>query len=127
MARGVSPEAQERLAADRELADRLPGLLDDAAEADEELRAAQAAGTPETEVRELAMRLDGALTDAMRAAYAQRRVEIGPRGYDDWLYRRARMAKPAVRRWTMEAERLLTMREEHRLTGVPRLPIPRAS
>ena len=127
MARRVSPEAQERLSADRELADRLADLLDSAAEADEELRAAQASRKPEPEVRALAMRLDDALTEAMRAAYARRRVEIGPRGYDDWIYRRARMAKPAVKLWTAEAERLLTLREEHRLTGVPRLPIPRAS
>ena len=127
MARRVSPEAQERLSADRELADRLADLLDDAAEADEELRAAQASRTPEPEVRELAMRLDDALTEAMRAAYARQRVEIGARGYDDWIYRRTRMAKPAVKTWTAEAERLLTLREEHRLTGVPHLPIPRAS
>ena len=123
MARRVSSEARERLAADQELADRFPELLDRAAEADGALRDAQAAGRPEDEVRALAVELDTALTDAMRAAYARQRVEIGPRGYDDWIYRRARKAKPYVRRWTAEAERLLTMREENRLTGVPHLPI----
>jgi len=123
MGRRVSAEAQERLAADKELAERFPELLDRAAELDGALRDAQAEGRPEDEVRARAVELDGALTDAMRAAYARQRVEIGPRGYDDRLYRRARKAKPNVRRWTAEAERLLTLREENRLTGVPNLPI----
>lgn len=123
MARRVSPEARERLAADQELAGQFPDLLDRAAELDRELRDAQAEGKPEDEVRALAVELDGALTDAMRAAYARQRVEIGPRGYDDRIYTRARKAKPNVRRWTAEAERLLTLREENRLNGVPSLPI----
>lgn len=123
MARRVSPEARERLAADQDLAGRFPDLLDRAAELDRALRDAQAEGKPEDEVRALAVELDGALTDAMRAAYARQRVEIGVRGYDDRIYTRARKAKPNVRRWTAEAERLLTLREENRLTGVPSLPI----
>lgn len=123
MARRVSPEARERLAADQELAGQFPDLLDRAAELDRELRDAQAEGKPEDEVRALAVELDGALTDAMRAAYARQRVEIGPRGYDDRIYTRARKAKPNVRGWTAEAERLLTLREENRLNGVPSLPI----
>ena len=32
------------------------------------------------------------------------------------------MATSPVRAWTMEAERLLTLRESHRLTGIVRLP-----
>jgi hypothetical protein len=32
------------------------------------------------------------------------------------------MATPPVRAWTMEAQRLLTLRESHRLTGIARLP-----
>lgn len=127
MARGVSAESEERLAADRELAGRLPELLDRAAEVEGALREAQAEGKPEDEVRALAVELDDALTDAMRAAYARERVEIGARGYDDWIYRRARKAKPHVRRWTAEAERLLTLREEIRLTGIPSLPVKYAS
>jgi hypothetical protein len=59
----------------------------------------------------------------MRAAYAAQRAEIGPRGYDDWIYRRKGKAKSAVHAWTDEAERLLTLRETHRLTGMP--PAPR--
>ena len=41
----------------------------------------------------LAKRLDTALTDAMRAAYAAERVAIGPRGYDDRIFRRKAKAK----------------------------------
>lgn len=123
MARRVTPEAQEHLAADRELAGRFPDLLDRVAEADAALRDAEAAGRPDDEVRPLAVELDAALTDAMRAAYARQRVEIGARGYDDWIYRRFRKARPYVKVWTTEAERLLTMREAHRLNGVPHLPI----
>jgi len=59
----------------------------------------------------------------MRAAYAAQRAEIGPRGYEDRIYRRKAMAKSAVHAWTDEAERLLTLRETHRLTGMP--PAPR--
>jgi len=58
----------------------------------------------------------------MRAAFAAQRAEIGPLGYDDRIYRRKAMATSPVRAWTMEAERLLTLRESHRLTGIVRLP-----
>ena len=58
----------------------------------------------------------------MRAAYAAQRAEIGPRGYEDRIYRRKAKAKPAVHAWTDEAERLLTLRETHRLTGFPPRP-----
>jgi hypothetical protein len=75
------------------------------------------------ELYPLARDLDDALTSAMRAAYAAQRAEIGPRGYEDWIYRRKAKAKSAVHAWTDEAERLLTLRETHRLTGMP--PAPR--
>ena len=58
----------------------------------------------------------------MRAAYAAERVAIGPRGYDDRIYRRKAKATSPVRVWSAEAERLLTLRESHRLTGIPRVP-----
>jgi hypothetical protein len=58
----------------------------------------------------------------MRAAFAAERAEIGPRGYDDRIYRRKAMATQPVRAWTMEAQRLLTLRESHLLTGIARLP-----
>ncbi len=58
----------------------------------------------------------------MRSAYAAVRAEIGPRGYDDRIYRRKAMATPVVHALNAEAERLLTMRETHRLTGIPQRP-----
>jgi hypothetical protein len=79
------------------------------------------------EVRRLAEDLDAALTAAMRAAYAAQRAEIGPRGYDDRIYRRKAKAKPQVHALTAEAERLLTLRENHRLNGIPSVPYEPAS
>ncbi len=58
----------------------------------------------------------------MRSAYAAMRAEIGALGYDDRIYRRKAMAKPAVHALHAEAERLLTLRETHRLTGIPPRP-----
>jgi hypothetical protein len=74
------------------------------------------------EIRRLAEDLDAALTEAMRAAYAAQRAEIGPRGYEDRIYRRKAMAKPRVHALTAEAEHLLTLRENHRLNGIPAVP-----
>jgi hypothetical protein len=70
----------------------------------------------------LARNLDVALTDATRAAYAAQRAEIGPLGYEDRIYFRKAKATSAVHAWTDEAERLLTLRETHRLTGFPPRP-----
>jgi hypothetical protein len=118
----VSPEAEQMLAADEALAARFDELLGHARDAEQELRDAQAAATPLEDQYRLAKALDAALTDAMRAAFAAERVAIGPRGYEDRIYRRKAKATPPVRSWSMEAERLLTLRESHRLTGIPRLP-----
>jgi hypothetical protein len=118
----VSANAESEYAADVALAGQFDHLLDSARAAEQELRAAQARARPATEVYPLAQRLDQALTDAMRAAYAAQRAEIGPRGYDDRIYRRKARAKPPVHAWTDEAERLLTLRETHRLTGFPERP-----
>lgn len=118
----VSQEAEQKLAADQSLATSFDELLAEARSAEQELRDAEAANVPLRERHRLAKRLDAALTDAMRAAYAAERVAIGPRGYDDRIYRRKAKATPPVRVWTAEAERLLTLRESHRLTGIPRLP-----
>ena len=63
-----------------------------------------------------------AFLEDMRAAYAAQRAEIGPRGYEDRIFRRKSMAKPAVRALTAEAERLLTLRENHRLNRIPEVP-----
>jgi hypothetical protein len=117
-----SQEALNLHAADAaEAADR-GKLLDAARAADAALREAEAAHAPVTELHRLAVALDAALTAAMRAAYAAQRAEIGPRGYEDRIYYRKAKAKPAVRAITAEAERLLTLRENHRLNRIPEVP-----
>jgi hypothetical protein len=118
----VSPEAEQKSAADHALAARFDELLAEARVAEQELRDGEAANAPLIERYRLAKRLDAALTEAMRAAYAAERVAIGPLGYEDRIYRRKAKATPPVRVWSAEAERLLTLRESHRLTGIPRIP-----
>jgi hypothetical protein len=114
-----SADAEERYAADVALAARREDLLGTAREAESRFRQAQARRAPDAELRPLAENLDTALTAAMRAAYAAMRAEIGPRGYDDRIFRRKAMAKPRVHALTAEAEHLLTLRETHRLNGIP--------
>ncbi|GAA3729323.1 hypothetical protein [Salinactinospora qingdaonensis] len=117
--RKASAEALRQHAADEETARRLPELLEAARQAEHAFHEAQRddpeADTPE--VRRLSAALDTALTDAMRAAYAKQRALIGPRGYDDRIYRRKRSARPEVKEVTSLAESLLTLRERHRLHG----------
>jgi hypothetical protein len=133
MRRGVkgrpkpTKEAMQQYQADAALAARREELLAAAREAENLFRQAQARRAPDAEVRRLAEDLDAALTAAMRAAYAARRAEIGPRGYDDRIYRRKANAKPRVHALTAEAERLLTLRETHRLNGVPAVPFEPAT
>ena len=115
----VSEKAAGQYAADRALAARSGELLDAARAAEHAFRAAQGTAAPLAAQHALALALDAALTDAMRAAYAAERAEIGPRGYDDRIFRRKAKARPAVHALTDEAERLLTMRETHMLTGIP--------
>jgi hypothetical protein len=119
----VSAKAEAEYAADVALAAQFDNLLAEARSAEQAFRRAQARAVPGDELYPLARKLDSALTSVMRAAYAAQRAEIGPRGYDDWIYRRKAKAKPAVHAWTDEAERLLTLRETHLLTGIP--PAPR--
>jgi hypothetical protein len=114
-----SSDAQQRYEADAALGAQRAELLDAAGEAEGQLREAQARQAPEAELRRLALDLDTALTAAMHAAFAARRAEIGPLGYDDRIYRRKKMATPAVHALTAEAERLLTLRETHRLNDIP--------
>jgi hypothetical protein len=123
----VSPEATAKYEADVALAGQFDDLFAQAQTAEQALRDAQANGATDTELYRAGKRLDGALTDVMRAAYAAQRATIGPRGYDDRIYRRKAMATSPVRAWTMEAERLLTLRESHRLTGIVRLARPPAT
>jgi hypothetical protein len=114
-----SSEAEQSYAADLALAGRRAELLDAAAQAETDFRQAQARRASDAEVRRLALALDARLTDAMRAAFAAQRAEIGPRGYDDRIYRRKAKAKPHIHALTAEAERLLTLRETHRLNDIP--------
>ncbi|MDE3725295.1 hypothetical protein PWG71_28275 [Nocardiopsis sp. N85] len=115
-------QVRESLMADRETAARLDDLLREVAAAQTALDDARAADAPVEELHERGLVLDAALTEAMRAAYARERVLIGPKGYEDRLQRRKRLARPEVRQATEVAERLLTVRETHRLHGVQRVP-----
>jgi hypothetical protein len=118
----ISAAAEADYLADVALAARFPELLGRARAAEQEYRQAQAARAPGSEQYQLAHAFDVALTDVTRAAYAAQRAEIGPRGYEDRIYHRKAKATPAVHAWTTEAERLLTLRETHRLTGFPARP-----
>ena len=118
----ISAAAEADYLADVALAANFDQLLGRAQAADQEFRMAQAEGAPANVQYARARDLDAALTDATRAAYAAQRAEIGPAGYEDRIYRRKAKATSAVHRWTDEAERLLTLRETHRLTGFPARP-----
>jgi D-alanyl-D-alanine dipeptidase len=118
----ISQEARAKYVADAALAAQFGDLLARAQSAEQEFREAQASAASLERLYDLGKRLDAALTDVMRAAFAAQRAEIGPRGYDDRIFRRKAMATSGVRAWTREAQRLLTLRETHRLTGIVRLP-----
>jgi hypothetical protein len=118
----VGQEAMASYAADVALAGQFDDLFTQARTAEDALRSAQAEGASAADLHQFGKRLDEALTAVMRAAFAAERAEIGPRGYEDRIYRRKAMATSAVRAWTMEAQRLLTLRESHRLAGIVRLP-----
>jgi hypothetical protein len=118
----VSQEAIAKYTADVTLSEQFDDLLAQARAVEQALRVAQAAGEPGATLHRLGKRLDEALTAVMRSAFAAQRAEIGPRGYQDRIFRRKAMATPPVRAWTLEAQRLLTLRESHRLTGIVRLP-----
>ena len=122
-----SAEAEQRYEADVALAASREELLRVAREAESAFRQAQGRRAPEAELLRLAQNLDTALTAAVWAAYAAQRAEIGPRGYDDRIYRRKAKATPRVHALTSEAERLLTLRETHRLNDIPAVtydPVP---
>ncbi len=118
----ASETAQAKYEADVQLAAQFDELLEHARTTERALRAAQARRADPGELRELGKQFDVALTAAMRAAFAAQRAQIGIRGYDDRIYRRKAMATPVVRKLTEEAQRLLTLRESHRLTGIARIP-----
>jgi len=118
----ASDDAQAKYLADVALAANFDDLLAEAQSAEKQYRKAQASNAPLADQYSLAKRLDTALTDVVRSGYAAVRAEIGPRGYDDRIYRRKAMATPVVHALNAEAERLLTLRETHRLTGIPPRP-----
>lgn len=120
--RHVSQKAEAQHAADVALAGKFNELLEDARTAEAKLRQAQSSAAPLDEQHDLGKALDATLTAAMRAAFAAERAEIGPRGYEDRIYRRKAKATQVVKKWTTEAEALLTLRESHRLGGIVRLP-----
>ncbi|MFC9975558.1 plectin [Spirillospora sp. NPDC127200] len=126
LGRRMSKDVADLYEADRRLAGAYRDRVAEAAAAERALRAAQAAEGSEDEVRELTIAFDQALTAAIEAAEAAERAEIGPKGYAaagaDAKTRRAAeiatrqgKAKPAVRPWTAEVDRLRTAREAHRL------------
>jgi hypothetical protein len=117
-----SQEALSKHAADVVAAAERGKLLDEARAADITLREAEAQHAPVTELHRLAKELDAALTAAMHAAYAAQRAEIGPRGYEDRIFLRKARARPTVHALTAEAERLLTLRENHRMNHIPDVP-----
>jgi hypothetical protein len=117
-----SQEALRKHAADMTAAAERGKLLDEARAADIALREAEARRAPAAELHRLAKELDAALTAAMHVAYAAQRAEIGPRGYEDRIFLRKARARPAVRALTAEAERLLTLRENHRMNHIPDVP-----
>lgn len=127
MNRKVSAYVAGRHAADKELAAAYQQRLAAAEEAERRLREAQARRAPEERTRELAVDFDRALLEALASAQAALRVAMGPQTYvdpaaDPVTRRRAEIAarkakaRPAVRPWVAEVERLRTLRERHRLT-----------
>jgi hypothetical protein len=118
----ASQEAADKHAADAGGGGPRGRTLGAARAADIAFREAEASHAPVTEVHRLAKELDAALTAAMQAAYAAQRAEIGPRGYEDRIFYRKAKARPAIRVITAEAERLLTLRENHRLNHIPEVP-----
>ena len=70
----VSPEAAAKYDADVALAQRFDELFAQARSAEQALREAQADGAGLEELHRAGKRLDGALTDVMRAAFAAQRA-----------------------------------------------------
>ncbi|WP_308169502.1 hypothetical protein [Acrocarpospora catenulata] len=118
----MSREAEVRYHADQEAAKTYPALLETAREAERALRAKQAAHASGVELREAGVALDKAISAVLRAAESAQRATFGVKAYDDRIRRRKGRATPEGARWTDEVNRLRTLREEHRLTGVVRLP-----
>ncbi|WP_030915041.1 hypothetical protein [Streptosporangium amethystogenes] len=120
----VSREAEVRYHADQEVGKGFPELLEKARLAEAGLRRAQADLAPVQELRAAGLAFDRALTEALRAAEANQRATFGIKSYDDRIRRRKGKATPRGAEWTAEVNRLRTLREQNRLTGIPRVPRP---
>lgn len=127
LGRRVSKDVAELHEADRRLAAEYAERLAAANEAERALREAQGGAAAPAELQELTAAFDMALTEALAAAEAAERAEMGPKAYatdaQDAKAQRAaeiaaRKAKatPSVRPWTDEVDRLRTARESHRLS-----------
>ncbi|MER5419995.1 hypothetical protein [Streptosporangium roseum] len=120
----VSREAEVRYHADQEVGKSFPELLEKARAAEAELRRVQATTTSAEEHRAAGRAFDTALTEALRAAEANQRATFGVKSYDDRIRRRKGRATPKGAEWTAEVNRLRTLREQNRLTGIARVPRP---
>lgn len=120
----VSREAEVRFHADQEISKGYPEQLEKARQAESIVGDLRAGAAPEMELRAAGLGFDKALTEALRAAEAGQRATFGVYAYDDRIKRRKAKATPEGAMWTAEVDRLRTMREENRLTGIPRLPRP---
>src|SRR5699024_12806426 len=101
-------QADGKLEADKKQAERLPDLLRSVSETQTAWRKAEQSNAPVEELRRLDLELDEVLTEAMRAAYAEKRRLIGSKGYTATIYRRNPLAKPAVRQVSATPASLLT-------------------
>ncbi|MFA1550161.1 plectin [Actinomadura chokoriensis] len=127
LGRRVSKDVAEPYEADQRLAAEYEDRLAAAGDAERALRKAQAADVAGPELRALTVAFDRAMTSVLAAAEASERVAMGPKVYSadaqdakarraaEIAYRKAK-ARPAVRPWTEEVDRLRTAREAHRLS-----------
>lgn len=118
--RRVSEQARGRHVADQERAAGYPELLGQARAVERELRQAQYEARRYAEIRQHNQALVAALAEALEAAEAGERAAMGPATYDDHIARRKALARPGVRWWTDEADRLRTLREAYRLEAMGR-------
>lgn len=127
----VSKDVAGPYEADRALAGEYRDRLAAARDAERALRAAQAENRDENrdpaELRSLSAAFDRALVAAIEAAEASERIAMGPKVYATdaqdakarraaEIARRKAKARPAVRPWTAEVDRLRTAREAHKLS-----------
>ncbi|MFI0450021.1 plectin [Actinomadura sp. 6N118] len=126
LGRRVNKEVMEMYEADQRLAGTYKDRLAEAAEAEKALRTAETEGGTETELHELAIAFDKALTEVLLAAEAAERAAAGTKTYVSEsadpktrraaeIARRKAKARPAVTPLTGEVDRLRTAREQHRM------------